>query len=223
MEASTRPADPSAARILALVSGVVGLAAGLFLVGFFTLDPLAVRLAGVSLGTVNDILGVVQFASLAPVAWVLGRRLPASRTVRVATGVAVIAMIALAVLGVLLVARVLTFAQQIGPVMATIVASYGWLLTVNLVGHRTRTLPRAVSRTGVLLGAALLVGLVFVGAGYILPGVAGQLAQYLGWALGGIGWLGLPLYALLLAARVFRRSDPTHGPAPTTPVQGVRS
>ena len=37
--------------------------------------------------------------------------------------------------------------------MVTIVAIYGWLLAVNLVAHRTRTLPRAVTRTGVLLAA----------------------------------------------------------------------
>ena len=142
MEHPTRLADPVPARVCALVSGVVGLLAGVFLIGFFTLDSYGVRLAGFSLGHVNDILGAVQFAALAPVVWALGRRLPATRTVRVATGVALAATAAFVVLSVLLIAGVLTFAQQIGPVIVTIVAIYGWLLTVNLVAHRTRTLPR---------------------------------------------------------------------------------
>ena len=85
----------------------------------------------------------------------------------------------------------------------TIVAIYGWLLAVNLVAHRTRTLPRAVTRTGVLLAVALLTALVLVGAGYVLPGIVGQLVTWLGYGLGVVGWLGLPLYVLLLAARVF--------------------
>ena len=94
---------------LRLVSGVVGLLAGLFLLGFFALDSYGVRLAGFSLGHLNDILGAVQFAALAPVVWALGRRLPATRTVRVATGVAVAATVAFVVLSVLLIAGVLTF------------------------------------------------------------------------------------------------------------------
>ena len=211
------------ARSLALVSGIVGIAAALFLIGFFALDSYGLRPGGISLGTINDVLGVVQFLALAPVAWALGRRLPATRTVRVATVIAVVAMLAFAVLGVLLVARVLTFEQQIGPLMVTIVAIYGWLLAVNLVAHRTRTLPRAVSRAGVLVAALLLTALVLTGAGYVLPGAVGQIATWLGYGLGVVGWLGLPLYALLLAARVFGRpeSPPRFVPADPDHVTGA--
>ena len=113
------------------------------------------------------------------------------------------ATVAFVVLSVLLIAGALTFSQQIGPLMVTIVAIYGWLLAVNLVAHRTRTLPRAVTRTGVLLAVALLTGLVLVGAGYVLPGIVGRRVTWLGYGLGVVGWLGLPLYVLLLALRVF--------------------
>jgi len=223
MEHPTRPPDPIPARALAWVSGVVGLLAGAFLLGFFALDSYGVRLAGFSLGLVNDILGAVQFAALAPVAWALGRRLPPTRTVRIATAVAVAASVAFVVLSVLLIAGVLTFSQQIGPVIVTIVAIYGWLLVVNLVAHRTRTLPRAITRTGVLLAVALLTALVFVGAGYVLPGLIGRLLTWLGYGLGVLGWLGLPLYVLLLAVRVFSRSPSSAGSAAAEPLQGVRS
>ena len=127
------------------------------------------------------------------------------------------------VLSVLLIAGVLTFSQQIGPVIVTIVAIYGWLLAVNLVAHRTRTLPRAVTRTGVLLAVALLTALVFVGAGYVLPGIVGRLLTWLGYGLGVLGWLGLPLYVLLLALQVFSRSPSSAGSAAAEPLQGVRS
>ena len=223
MEHPTRPDRPGPARALAWVSGVVGLLAGAFLIGFFALDSYGVRLAGFSLGHLNDILGAVQFAALAPVVWVLGRRLPATRTVRVATVMAVSAAIAFVVLSLLLIAGVLTFGQQIGPLMVTIVAIYGWLLAVNLVAHRTRTLPRAVTLTGVLLAVTLLTALVLVGAGYVLPGIVGQLVTWLGYGLGVVGWLGLPLYVLLLALRVFPRSRSSAGSAAAQSLQGVRS
>ena len=223
MEHPTRPADPSPAWAFAWVSGVVGLLAGAFLIGFFALDSYGVRLGGFSLGHLNDILGAVQFAALAPVVWALGRRLPATRTVRVATVVALVATIAYVVLSVLLVAGALTFEQQIGPVIVMILAVYGWLLTVNLVAHRTRTLPRTVTRTGVLVAVTLLTALVLVGAGYVLPGIVGQLVTWLGYGLGVVGWLGLPLYVLLLALRVFPRSPSSAGPAAAESLQGVRS
>ena len=223
MEHRTRLSDPVPARAFAWVSGVVGFLAGAFLLGFFALDSSGVRLAGFSLGYLNDILGAVQFASLAPVVWALGRRLPATRTGRVATVGAVVASVTFVVLSVLLITGTLTFSQQIGPVILTIIVIYGWLLVVNLVGHRTRTLPRSVTRTGVLFAVALLTGLVLAGAGYVLPGVVGQGVTWLGYGLGVVGWLGLPLYVLLLALRVFPRSSSTAGSTAAQPLQKVRS
>jgi hypothetical protein len=223
MEHPTRPTDRVPARALAWVSGVVGLLAGAFLLGFFALDSSGVRLAGFSLGHLNDFLGAVQFAALAPVAWALGRRLPATRTVRVATMVAVGAAVAFVILSVLLIAGALEFSQQIGPLMVTIVAIFGWLLAVNLVAHRTRTLPRAVTRTGALLAVALLTGLVLVGAGYVLPGTVGRGVTWLGYGLGVVGWLGLPLYVLLLALRVFPHSPSSAASVAAEPLQEVRS
>jgi hypothetical protein len=149
--------------------------------------------------------------------------LPPTRTVRIATVVAVAASVAFVVLSVLLIAGVLTFSQQIGPVIVTIIAIYGWLLVGNLIGHRTRSLPRAVTRTGVLFAVALLTGLVLAGAGYVLPGVVGQGATWLGYGLGVVGWLGLPLYILLLALRVFPHSPSPAGPPAAQPLQKVRS
>ena len=127
------------------------------------------------------------------------------------------------VLSLLLITDVLTFEQQIGPQVVAILIIFAWLLLVNLVAHRTRALPRSVTRIGVLTGVALFTGLVLVAAGFVLPGLVGQLASWLGYVLGGLAWLALPVYVLLLATRVFSRSAPPGVPAPAEPVQGVRS
>jgi hypothetical protein len=103
----------------------------------------------------------------------------------------------------LLVANVLTFEQQVGPLIVTIVVIYVWLLTADLMAHRFRTLPRAVTLSGVMLGVGFLVGMVLVGASLVLPNPVGQLIGWAGYAVGFVGWLGLPVYSLLLATRVF--------------------
>jgi hypothetical protein len=193
------------ARTCALVSGITGLVAGLLAIGFFTLaNPYDATPGGPTwLGPANDVVGAIQFVAFAPVIWALRRRLPATRWVRPLTVVAVAVAIAFAVLSVLLVANVLTFAQQIGPVIVTIVVIYVWLLTVNLAAHRFRTLPRAVTLSGVMLGVGFLVGMVLVGASLVLPDPVGQIIRWAGYAVSFLGWLGLPVYSLLLAARVF--------------------
>jgi hypothetical protein len=193
------------ARACALVSGVAGLVAGLLLIGFFTLaNPYDATPGGPTwLGSANDVVGIVQFVAFAPVVWALRRRLPATRWVRAVTVVAMAAAIAFAVLTVLLVANVLTFEQQVGPLIVTIVVIYVWLLTADLMAHRFRTLPRAVTLSGVMLGVGFLVGMVLVGASLVLPNPVGQLIGWAGYAVGFVGWLGLPVYSLLLATRVF--------------------
>lgn len=197
------------ARACALVSGVAGLVAGLLLIGFFTLaNPYDAAPGGPTwLGSANDVVGIVQFAAFAPVIWSLGRRLPATRWVRAMTVVAVAAAIAFAVLSVLLVANVLTFEQQVGPLIVTIVVMYVWLLTANLAAHRFRALPRAVTLSGVMLGVGFLVGMVVVGASLVLPNPVGQIIGWAGYPVGFLGWLGLPVYSLLLAARVFNNRE----------------
>ena len=204
MTTATRAPGAPPVRALALVSGVTGVLAGLALIAFFVVEYGRTPVSGFSIGHVNDVLGAVQFATLAPVAWALGGLLPSSRPVRVTTVVAMVAMAAFAALSLLLVAGVLTFEQQIGPVVVTIVAIYGWLLTVNLVGHRTHAIPRVVTRVGVLLA-----------------GLAGRLATWAGYAVAEAAWLALPGWVLLLAARVFTRpSSPTRATALTS---GARS
>ena len=199
--AATRWRQP---RVAAWVSGAAGILAGVLLVMFFAL---AGRHGWDWTGTANDVAVAVQFAAFAPAAWALRRRLPATRAVQAGTVAAVFAMIAAAVLHLLLVAGALSFEAQVPAAIAAFLVVYAWLLGAGLAAHRARALPRPVTRTGLLLAVAFLVGMVLAGAGLVLPGPSGRLALWLGLALGFPGWLGLPAYPLVLARYVFTMEE----------------
>jgi hypothetical protein len=203
----------------ALTSGITGLVANVLLVLFFLLaQPFGVNgpLAEAGqdfmwLGSANDIVIVVQFLTFIPVALALRRWLPRTRSMRVATAAAVGAMVVVAVLQLLLVAGVLEFDVQVVLVVATFLVIYAWVITVSSNGHRHGTLPRSVTRFGLLLAVSLPVGLVIAGAGMLFPGGSpAQLAFVIpGVAIAAVGWLGLPVWPLVLARNVFNK-PPSH-------------
>jgi hypothetical protein len=191
-----------------MTSGLTGLAANVLLVLLFLLaQPFGeVRQDFMWLGTANDSVMVVQFLTFIPVALALRRWLPATTAVRLTTAAAMVAMLGTAVLQLLLVAGVLAFEIQVWLVVPLFLVIYGWVLTVSSAGHRHGTLPRPVTRFGLLLGACFPVGLLITAAG--LPfgwGSAAQLAFGVpGILVGAISWLALPAWPLLLARLVFR-------------------
>jgi hypothetical protein len=91
--------------------------------------------------------------------------------------------------------------------MAGFLVVYAWLLTVSLAAHRARSLPRPVTRAGAVLGSAMPVATVLVGAGYLIPGPIGQLSFWTGFLVGMLGWLGLAAYPLLLVRFVFKEES----------------
>jgi hypothetical protein len=203
----------------ALTSGITGLVANVLLVLFFLLGqpfgvdgPLAE--AGQDfmwLGHANDVVIIVQFLTFIPVALALRRWLPPTRAMRVATAAALGAMMAVAILQLLLVAGVLEFDVQVLLVVAMFLVVYAWVIAVSSAGHRHGTLPRSVTRFGLLLGVSLPVGLVIAAAGLLFPGGSpAQLAFVIpGVAIAAIGWLGLPVWPLALARTVFSKT-PSH-------------
>jgi hypothetical protein len=202
----------------ALTSGITGLVANVLLVLFFLLGqpfevdgPLAD--AGQDfmwLGSANDVVIVVQFLTFIPVALALRRWLPPTRSMRVATAAAVGAMAAVAILQLLLVTELLEFDVQVVLVVATFLVVYAWVIAVSSTGHRHGILPRSVTRFGLLLGVSYPVGLVIAAAGLLFPwGSPAQFAFVIpGVAIAAIGWLGLPVWPLVLARTVFSKAPP---------------
>jgi hypothetical protein len=186
-----------------MTSGITGLVANALLVLFFLLaQPFgAIRPEFEWLGAANDWVIVVQFLTLIPVALALRSWLPATRAVRLTTVAAVVAMVAIAVLQLLLIGGVLDFDLQVVLIVPMFLVIYAWVLAVSSTGHRHGTLPRPVTRFGLLLGVGYPVGLLIAAAG--LPfgwGSVGQLAFGIpGVLLGGVSWLALPVWPLLLA------------------------
>ena len=193
------------ARATALVTGVAGLVANVFLALFFALArPFDIYTGYSWLGPANDAVTVAQFAAFVPVAVALRARLPVSRALDVVTALAVAAMAAYVALQVLLLADVLAFETQVVFVMAAIVVVVAWVLQVSLSAHRTHSLPRPVTRLGVLVGAAFFAGFVLVASGFAVPEPMRLVLFGLGGALGGLSWLALPVFPLLLATHVFK-------------------
>ena len=194
-------------QLWAMISGITGLAANLLLVLFFLLaQPFGVARPGFMwLGTANDWVIVIQFLTLVPVALALRSRLPATRAVALATAAAVAAMVGTAVLQVLLIAGVLGFDVQVWLVVPLFLVIYGWVLTASSAGHRHGTLPRPLTRFGLLLGMCFPLGLLIAAAG--LPFGWGSVAQLAfgvpGLLVGGLSWLAFPVWPLLLARLVF--------------------
>jgi hypothetical protein len=199
-------------QVWAMTSGITGLVANVLLVLFFLLaQPFGeVRQDFMWLGTANDWVIVVQFLTLIPVALALRRWLPATRAVRFTTAAAVVAMVGTAVLQLLLVAGVLGFDVQVWLVVPLFLLIYAWVLTASSAGHRHGTLPRPVTRFGLLLGVCFPIGLLIAAAG--LPfgwGSAVQLTFGIpGILLGAVSWLALPVWPLVLARLVFGKHAP---------------
>jgi hypothetical protein len=221
MLTETHPARQRIASpvLWALTSGITGVVANVLLVlSFLLAQPFGVNgpLAQdgqdfMWLGTANDVVIIVQFVTFIPVALALRRWLPPARSVRLATAAAIGAMVVVAILQLLLVAGILEFDVQVVLVVATFLVVYAWVIAVSSTGHRSGTLLRSVTRFGLLLGVCFPVGLVIAAAGLLfLGGSPAQLAFVIpGVALAAIGWLGLPVWPLVLARLVFSKT-PSH-------------
>jgi hypothetical protein len=203
----------------ALTSGIAGLVANVLLVLFFLLGqpfgasgPLAEPGQDFMwLASANDVVIIVQFLTFIPVALALRRWLPPTRSMWITTAAAVGAMVVVAILQLLLVAGVLEFDVQVILVVAMFLVVYAWVITVSSTGHRYGALPRSVTRFGLLLAVSFPVGLVIAGAGLLFPGgSSAQLAFVIpGVAIAAIGWLGLPVWPLVLARSVFSKARRT--------------
>jgi len=153
---TTRAARTAGTALLASAAlAVVGIA---FLIAMFASFAAGARSSGMVFGQINDTLVLVSYLLVAPTVLVLHELLrPRWRgwsTVAATFGLAGITGIV--VLQGLLVVGVLTFEQEIGPVMIPFLAFTIWIVATGYMASKTGLLPR-----GVLLAVAASLYLGF--------------------------------------------------------------
>lgn len=185
---------PVVARPFAIVSGVSGLAAGACFVLFFAFGGL--EWAGVA----ADVLVSVQLVTLAPVALALRGRMPTARAVRIACVVVAAAAVLTPVLEIV-------SHRGIWPSAVCTCLVLLWILLVSLTGHRRRSLPRPLTRAGLLIGAGLPVGGVLLLPGLVTPDPLRRAFVAAGIGVGALAWLTQPIFTLLLAKYVFKEES----------------
>jgi hypothetical protein len=181
----------------AVTSGVAGLVANALLILFYVLArPWSGQSSELAwLGQANDLVIVVQFAALVPVALAVHAAL--GGRVGGFTATAVTAMMAAVVLQLALVGGLVAFDVEVYAVVVCFAVVFAWLLAVSRAG-RFVLAPAAV-RLGTLAGLGFLSGLAVTALGLLVP--QGP-ARYAVWAVGGLaglaGWLAFPVWPLAL-------------------------
>ncbi|MDQ0574421.1 hypothetical protein [Agromyces albus] len=158
-------------------------------------------------GPLSDLGSGLYCLLVIPVVVQLHRRLPVSAASRFALVVVVVLLVAGAAGSFLLVARVLHFVPATAAAMAALAAVAVWLVAACLKLGQRGDVPRRLARSGVLMGAAFLIGVSVVGLGFLLPAGWMQWAVFgLGGVIGLVGWIGTPIW-FLAAGRALRAEE----------------
>ena len=171
-------------------------------------------------GQANDVIGAVSSGAAIPVALALLTVLGESRSLRIATRLAVIAMGVIVVLSVALITGIIPFSVQGAAAGISVPLMFAWVLIVGRTGQTTGLLPDRLARAAQVIGTAVLVATPLVGLSLLLP--AESIPQYI---IGGAGLLlvvpafvAFPIWLLLLSNRLRRhvseREASTPEPAP---------
>ena len=195
----------------ALMSGVTGVVANVFLLLFYvTVKPWDEAPGPFGwFGRANDTLVVVQYLALVPVILGLERLMSDDVRARAWTRVGLAACIAIIVLQVLLLAWVLSFDIQIVPVGLSVIATVCWAGAISSAGSRTSTLPRSVTRLGRFLAVALPVGAAVFAIGFLVALVSDLSWAWVAGGLPGFAiWFLFPVWTLLLAVAPARAGRP---------------
>ena len=130
----------------AYASGVIGAVSVLFFALFVGAYVFTGRAAPWPIGRINDLTSMLMYLVALPIPLALHRRLRAAAPgrSRVALLLGITGMAGVAVLQYLLIASVLTFAQQGGPVTAAILLVGAWLLITSYLGQASGRLPGGV-------------------------------------------------------------------------------
>jgi hypothetical protein len=193
------------AALTALASGVVGIVGNLYLVLLYLVDkPWQPGSVDGGYGTINDWLVTLQLALLIPVVVRLGQQTRIEKWTRRWTGIALIASVAVVLLQLLLLAGVLPFAVQFGPVSVCIVLLFCWAGVISAAGQRHGVLSHPTFHLGRLMMWAQPVGAAafVVGLGISALQGEGSWAWVAGGLPGALVWLAFPFWVLLVARDV---------------------
>jgi hypothetical protein len=135
-------------------SGVIGGVGVVFLIGMFAAFAAGARPAGMALGWVNDVTGVVTLPLALPGMLALHSRIRphARRTGDALLVLGVGSSGAISVLQLLLVTGVLTFEEEIGPVTVAYLGLGAWVVLTGRIAQRAGIVPGG-TRLGVLAAA----------------------------------------------------------------------
>lgn len=192
----------------AYLSGVVAILSLVFLILFYALEaPQAAANAGQGFyfwGTLNDITGAVTMVPLLLVALAIDRteRSRAAVLSQVARAIGSVGMLGVVVFQALLIIKVMSFEQEVGPVISATAVVGVWLILVNYLGQVQAILPSRLAWLGIAVGAAQILGLVAflaIGGSFVIQNIA---SNYLILTAAGlvflVSYVGFPVWAIWL-------------------------
>jgi hypothetical protein len=147
----------SSAGRMTIVSGVFSAVGVAFLFVMYASFAIGAQSIGLVFGRINDVLIMIAYLLAIPSALALHEllRLRWPTLSRVLLVIGIGALIAIVILQALLVAEVLTFEQEVGPVSVALLVLGGWFIAMGYLGRSSGLLPHGV-RMGIL--AATYVG-----------------------------------------------------------------
>lgn len=180
-------------------AGVIGIVAGLQLLGLYVVE-FGLPQSGGPLGSANDLTSAPFAVLVIPVAIALGAALRSSRAVVMLSLAVIIAMAALALSGPLLVYGVIDFfPTQVAIGSGSALLLLTWIaVTSRAFGHAPYL--SAPARLGRALGVLFMAALLLIAASLPLPwgSLPQQIVLGVGFVLGGLTWLAIPLWFLLV-------------------------
>ena len=197
------PGDEQAARFAYVAAGLGG--ANLVTLGLMYAIEVP-RNGPYYFGAINDFGSGLYFLGSIPVLWQIHRRLDDGPLGRTALWTVVGSSVAAAGSSFLLAFHVIPFAPSTAVTVGAIVVQSVWVTVVNAKLLRRGGWPKWLARLGRGAGIAMLAGLPLLSLGFLASsGTALRYALFgLGGALGGVAWIGWPVWYFLVGRSLSR-------------------
>ena len=191
-------------RIWAGLNGFVSAASLMALVLFFALaTPFGSERRQWSwLGPVNDWLSVLGASPWIVAMLLLAVRVRAPKWFWVATFVVAAGVVVMTVVTLLMLAGRAGLSLQAAVALPVTVAAFAWITVAAYFAGRVAAVPSWVEMLAYALAGALLIGAAIIGVALALPEASRMPLLVVGGILGGLAWLGFPVWWLTVASTV---------------------